>query len=245
MPDGRSPPTGYHRPDAKDLIVIFTDGQAHDAYEAKQYAASMKKMGVKILGIGAGHHLSRFISDLEEMSSGPENVFTFSFANLNESVAQKIVADISKEICLATELTTPTPAYAQTATEMSTTTKAPTTTEVPTTIERLTTTKVPTTTEAPTTTGKLTTTTEMPTTTEAPTTTPKATTKPTTTEAVTTTPDPTTEPTTRMSTTLIPTNISGKFFSKKVEERGLVHSTSNLMLAKALFYSALAMVCLI
>ena len=244
MPDGRSPPTGYHRPDAKDLIVIFTDGQAHDAYEAKQYAASMKKMGVKILGIGAGHHLSRFISDLEEMSSGPENVFTFSFANLNESVAQKIVADISKEICLATELTTPTPAYAQTATEMSTT-KAPTTTEVPTTIERLTTTKVPTTTEAPTTTGKLTTTTEMPTTTEAPTTTPKATTKPTTTEAVTTTPDPTTEPTTRMSTTLIPTNISGKFFSKKVEERGLVHSTSNLMLAKALFYSALAMVCLI
>ncbi|XP_046857342.1 collagen alpha-6(VI) chain-like isoform X3 [Xenia sp. Carnegie-2017] len=92
--------TGGDRPEADNLVVIFTDGQAHDAAEAKEYAEILKKRGVRILGIGAGPYLSRFISELEQMVSGPEDLFTFTFKNLKEEIGRAIASNLTEQLCL-------------------------------------------------------------------------------------------------------------------------------------------------
>lgn len=136
--------SGYDRPDAKDLVIVFTDGQAHDAKEANEYSAILKRNGVRILGIGAGPYLNRFISELEQIASDPGSVFTFTFGNLTEDMAGRIVKNLAKEICLPTELiaTHPQPTKVETPTTVADT--WPASGEPPTTT-------VKTTTEAPTT----------------------------------------------------------------------------------------------
>ena len=99
---------GGNRPEADNLVVIFTDGEAHDAAEAKEDAEILKKRGVRILGIGAGPYLSRFISELEQMVSGPEDLFTFTFKNLKEEIGRAIASNLTEQLCILKQAQTTT-----------------------------------------------------------------------------------------------------------------------------------------
>lgn len=81
---------GADRPDVKDILILFTDGNAHDLPVAREQAKRMKERNITLVTIGAGKDdsLMKFKKELEEMASGPEYSMTVNFDEL-EVFAQK------------------------------------------------------------------------------------------------------------------------------------------------------------
>ncbi|XP_028404925.1 matrilin-2-like [Dendronephthya gigantea] len=78
------------RPYIPDMLIIFTDGNAHDLRIARRQAAFLKEKGIFIITIGAGteRSIQKFKQELIDMASGPEYAFTVDFEQL-EFFAEK------------------------------------------------------------------------------------------------------------------------------------------------------------
>ena len=65
---------GGDRPGVKDVLILFTDGNAHDLQTALMEAKLLKEAGVRVITIGAGvkSAVKRFESELKQMASDPE-----------------------------------------------------------------------------------------------------------------------------------------------------------------------------
>ena len=69
------------RPNVPDILVVLSDGQAHDQKLALQQADLMKKSGVTILCIGVGkpRTVQSFLNQLKKLASKPSYVFKCEF----------------------------------------------------------------------------------------------------------------------------------------------------------------------
>lgn len=85
------------RPDAADVLILFTDGRAHDFKLAKKHAARMKERNIKIITIAAGHEAknpkAKLVKQLEEIASDPLNVYKVDFSELGEITDRLIHVD--------------------------------------------------------------------------------------------------------------------------------------------------------
>lgn len=89
------------RPDVPDILILFTDGNAHDKKLAQTQADFLKKKGVLVITIGAGSKSSLriFRQELTKISSGPEYSLLVDFENI-QYFAEKvfpIVCDYMKK----------------------------------------------------------------------------------------------------------------------------------------------------
>ena len=84
--------TGQHgdRPGIPDIIILFTDGNAHDIRIARKQAKILREKGVLVITIGAGtkESLRSFEQELIDMASSPEYALTVDFDQL-EYFAEK------------------------------------------------------------------------------------------------------------------------------------------------------------
>ena len=70
-------PENGDRPGVKDVLIIFTDGNAHDLRVALEQAEVIKSRGVRVITIGAGMKRSiwKFEDELKKMCTDPEHDF--------------------------------------------------------------------------------------------------------------------------------------------------------------------------
>ncbi|XP_028415528.1 collagen alpha-6(VI) chain-like isoform X2 [Dendronephthya gigantea] len=87
------------RPDVADVLIIFTDGEAHDFEVAKKHAQEMKKRNIRIITIAAGpdakNPKAALVKQMEALASDPLNVYTVDFSELNDIVDRLIDIDCS------------------------------------------------------------------------------------------------------------------------------------------------------
>ena len=78
------------RPGVDDIVVVFTDGNAHDIKVAREQADILKSKGVLVMTIGAGKksEVKLFEKELSDMASSPEYAMTVDFDQL-EYFAEK------------------------------------------------------------------------------------------------------------------------------------------------------------
>ena len=84
---------GGDRPDAKNVILLFTDGHAADPHIAKAATKEMKARGDHVMTVGFGpkRSIERFKDELETMSSNKEkDVFLNGFSDM-ENIARRLV----------------------------------------------------------------------------------------------------------------------------------------------------------
>ena len=70
-------PENGDRPGVKDVLIIFTDGNAHDIRVALEQAEVIKSRGVRVITIGAGTKRSiwKFQDELKKMCTDPKRDF--------------------------------------------------------------------------------------------------------------------------------------------------------------------------
>ena len=78
------------RPGIDDIVIVFTDGNAHDITVAREQANILKSKGVLVITIGAGKksEVKLFQKELTDMASAPEYAMTVDFDQL-EFFAEK------------------------------------------------------------------------------------------------------------------------------------------------------------
>ena len=76
------------------MLILFTDGQAHDFSLAKTHADEMKKRNIRIITIAAGPNAknpkSKLVEQMEALASDPLNVYKVDFSELNDIVDRLI-----------------------------------------------------------------------------------------------------------------------------------------------------------
>lgn len=87
------------RPDVADVLIIFTDGEAHDFEIAKKHAQEMKKRNIRIITIAAGpdakNPKAALVKQMEALASDPLSVYNVDFSELNDIVDRLIDIDCS------------------------------------------------------------------------------------------------------------------------------------------------------
>ena len=81
-------------------MVIFADGQAHDAAVMFEEAKLLKSMGVKILSVGYGHNLTKNsfgMKNLMKMATNHKDMFSIDFKN-NDLVLEEKIEVITKHL---------------------------------------------------------------------------------------------------------------------------------------------------
>ena len=75
-----------------DILILFTDGTAHDLPLAHEMASALKSRGIKILGIAAGkkEQVRNVKGELEEMVTNKKDIITVDFPDL-ASYATKLL----------------------------------------------------------------------------------------------------------------------------------------------------------
>jgi hypothetical protein len=83
---------GGDRPLVDDILILFTDGTAHDLPLAHEMASALKSRGIKILGIAAGkkEQVRNVRGELEEMVTDKKDIITVDFPDL-ASYATKLL----------------------------------------------------------------------------------------------------------------------------------------------------------
>ena len=79
-------PLDGDRPGVQNVLIIFSDGNAHDLSVALEQAEILKARGVRVITIGAGvkADVREFEDELKQMSSNPETDFlTVDFGDLS------------------------------------------------------------------------------------------------------------------------------------------------------------------
>ena len=79
------------------MLIVFTDGQAHDFKIAQRHAEEMKKRNIKIITIAAGpdakNPKAKLVKQMEAIASDPLNVYRVDFSELNDIVDRLIDID--------------------------------------------------------------------------------------------------------------------------------------------------------
>ena len=75
---------GGDRPLVDDILVLFTDGNAHDLPLARDMATAMKNRKIKIVGIAAGtkDRVRQFKGELENLVTNREDIISVDFPDL-------------------------------------------------------------------------------------------------------------------------------------------------------------------
>ncbi|CAB3978244.1 Hypothetical predicted protein [Paramuricea clavata] len=78
------------RPGISDIVILFTDGNAHDLSKAREQSKILREKGILVITIGAGtkESLRTFKQELIDMASSPEYAMTVNFEQL-EFFAEK------------------------------------------------------------------------------------------------------------------------------------------------------------
>ena len=79
------------------MLILFTDGHAHDFSLAKIHAEKMKKRNIRIITIAAGpdakNPKAKLVEQMEAIASDPLNVYRVDFSELNDIVDRLIDID--------------------------------------------------------------------------------------------------------------------------------------------------------
>lgn len=83
------------RPNAQDVLIIFTDGRAHDFNIALKHAKAMRSRNVHIIAIAAGHEAKdpKLLKQLKQIVSDPLEVYTSEFSELTDIIDRLIDID--------------------------------------------------------------------------------------------------------------------------------------------------------
>lgn len=85
---------GGDRPDVPNILIVFTDGSAHDIHLAYTQANELKQRGTRIIGIAAGNDVERFYYQLKRLVSRTEDAHRSKFDQLSG-----IVDDLLDVVC--------------------------------------------------------------------------------------------------------------------------------------------------
>jgi hypothetical protein len=79
------------------VLILFTDGQAHDFSIARKHAVLMKKRNIRIITIAAGpdakNPKAKLVEQMEALATDPLNVYKVDFSELNDIVDRLIDID--------------------------------------------------------------------------------------------------------------------------------------------------------
>ena len=77
------------------MLVLFTDGRAHDIDIAKEHAKRMKERNIRIVAIGAGEKANdpELVEHLESIATSQLDVYTSEFSQLTNIVDRLIDID--------------------------------------------------------------------------------------------------------------------------------------------------------
>uniref|UniRef100_A0A0B6XY64 VWFA domain-containing protein n=1 Tax=Arion vulgaris TaxID=1028688 RepID=A0A0B6XY64_9EUPU len=81
------------RPNAQDIVIVFTDGRSNLPDQTTVAADNLKRQGVKIISVGIGDDL--YLSELKAIASTRENVFVAPSFDMLSIVEQ----DLASRIC--------------------------------------------------------------------------------------------------------------------------------------------------
>ena len=86
------------------MLVLFSDGEAHDQSKAVRVAREMKAKGVAILSvaIGKGQTVNKLMEQLQQISSKKEYTFKSNF-NALATIEGSLVKDMCKAVGKYTE----------------------------------------------------------------------------------------------------------------------------------------------
>ena len=90
---------GGDRPDAKNIILLFTDGHAADPHIAMAATNTMKSRGDHLMTVGFGpeRSIERFRPELEAMSSNKKkDVFLKGFDDVDNIADRLVEASLPK-----------------------------------------------------------------------------------------------------------------------------------------------------
>ena len=86
--------TGVDRPGVPNILILFTDGLAHDIRLAYRQAEELKRKGTRIIAIGAGREASKVFEQIKRVASREEDAHKSNFDKLSG-----IVDDLLDVVC--------------------------------------------------------------------------------------------------------------------------------------------------
>ena len=77
------------------MLILFTDGRAHDIDVAVKHAERMRARNIRIVAIGAGEQAKnpKFVAQLESIATSQLDVYTSEFSELTDIVDRLIDID--------------------------------------------------------------------------------------------------------------------------------------------------------
>lgn len=87
--------TGVDRPGVPNILILFTDGLAHDIRRAYHQADELKRKNTRIVVIGAGKRANEVFEEIKSMATSEEDAHKSDFDLLSG-----IVDDLLDVVCI-------------------------------------------------------------------------------------------------------------------------------------------------
>ena len=87
--------TGVDRPRVPNILILFTDGLAHDIRLAYHQADELKRKNTRIVVIGAGERANEVFQEIKSMATSEEDAHKSDFDQLSG-----IVDDLLDVVCV-------------------------------------------------------------------------------------------------------------------------------------------------